>query len=289
MTRLKLTLAYNGHGLYGWQRQQAKGNHTGHDLPTVEGLLLDAWKKLTGEALGNDAFQAAGRTDAGVHALGMVVHVETGWPHAATPIKVMDGLNHYLPDSIRAVRAAVVDENFHARFSGVARHYRYVLYTRRVMRPDWVGRAGHERRALDVARMAEALEYLPLGPHDFSAFRDAECQSHDPVCHLLHRRVDDMGEGFVHIHISANRFLQHMVRNMVGTLVECGLREERGRVPRPVDDMARVLATRDRTRAGITFAAEGLYFLGVDYPPHTELAIAGEGGDVDVSGPCQEG
>lgn len=279
--RLKLTLHYAGNGLYGWQRQEGKGNDTGRELPTVEGFLVAAWANLTGETAPD--FQAAGRTDAGVHALGMVVHVDTLWPHAATPIKVWDGLNHYLPPCVRIVGAAIVADDFHARFHGIARHYRYVLYHGRVMRPDWLGRAGHERRTLSIPRMAEALNYLPLGKHDFSGFRDAECQSHDPVCHLLKREVHDAGEGFIHIHISANRFLQHMVRNMVGTLVQCGLVDDgSGRhTPRPITDMARVLASQNRTQAGTTFAPDGLYFLGVDYPPHT--ADEAVGTPLDVS------
>lgn len=275
--RLKLTLHYNGFGLHGWQRQEGKGNLSGKELPTVEGALLTAWRELSGEHLGNDAFQAAGRTDAGVHALGMVVHVDTGWVHAATPIKVLDGLNHFLPETIRVVRVAVVDEHFHARFSGVARHYRYVLYNGRVMRPDWLGRAGHERRPLDGTRLREALDHLPLGEHDFSGFRDAECQSQTAMCRLLAREVVDAGEGFYHLRFSANHFLHHMVRNMVGTLVECALMadEGKGRRPRPLDDMLTVLQSKNRVHAGPTFASHGLYFLGVEYPPHPEGTVAG--------------
>lgn len=273
--RLKLTLQYNGSDLHGWQYQRPEGNVRGVELPTVEGHLMRAWEALTGET-GRD-WQAAGRTDAGVHALGMVVHVDTDWPHAGVPLKVMDGLNHFLPPTVRVVRVSVVADDFHARFLGCARHYRYVLFNGRIMRPDWLGRAGHERRALDVGRIREALACIPLGAHDFSGFRDAECQSHDRVCHLLRREVLDMGEGFIQVEISANRFLQHMVRNMVGTLVECALVDDpHGRyVARPVEDMVRVLNGRDRTLAGKTYPPDGLYFLGVDYMPHEEHSVVG--------------
>lgn len=273
--RLKLTIQYNGQGLFGWQRQMGKGNHTGRELPTVEGALIAAWQQLTGEA--EPDFQAAGRTDAGVHALGMVVHVDTAWPHAATPIKVWDGLNHFLPPTVRVIRVAQVENDFHARFFGHTRHYRYVLFTGRALRPDWLGRAGHERRPLNLARMAEALHHLPLGEHDFSGFRDAECQSQTPMCHLLRRELVNAGEGFVHLYFSANHFLHHMVRNIVGTLVECSLVPDAtlDRAPRPVNNLAQVLAGKDRREAGPTFAPEGLYFLGVDYPPHTEAQAVG--------------
>ncbi|MFZ2587762.1 MAG: tRNA pseudouridine(38-40) synthase TruA [Alphaproteobacteria bacterium] len=278
--RLKLHLQYLGTGLYGWQRQEGKGNTTGLELPTVEGHLISAWANLTGEIAPD--FQAAGRTDAGVHALGQVVHIDTLWPHAATPIKVLDGLNHFLPSTIRVVRVAQVEDSFHARFAGHQRHYRYILSTTRVMRPDWFGRAGHDRRPLDIARMAEALTHLPLGEHDFSGFRDAECQSQTPMCNLTHRSLVEAGEGFVHLYFSANHFLHHMVRNMVGTLVECALVADSTRQPRPVADMARVLENRDRRHAGPTFGPEGLYFLGVDYPPHAEAHAVGTALDVST-------
>lgn len=262
MTRVKITLQYMGTGLHGWQHQVEGGII----LPTAEGHLLKAWKHLTGE----DAdFTAAGRTDGGVHALEQVVHVDTDWPHATTPIKLWDGLNHYLPETIRIIRAAVVDDDFHARFHGIARHYRYILFNRRTMRPDWAGRAGHHVFELDPATMTDALTLLPLGENDFSCFRDAECQSQTPMCNLLARGLTADDEGFLTFTFSANHFLHHMVRNMVGTLVEIGQGE------RPVDDLPRLLATRDRTQAGPTFGPEGLYLTGVDYRPHTEHQVAG--------------
>ncbi len=262
--RLKITLQYNGYGLFGWQHQSG--------LATVEGHLLTAWTNLTGEAAPD--IVAAGRTDAGVHGLGQVVHLDTAWSHAATPVKVMDGLNHYLPEAVRIVRVAVVEDAFHARFMATARHYRYVLLYSRILRPDWLGRAGHALRhhddpPLNIDAMRAALHHLPLGESDFSGFRDAECASHTPVCQLLARDIDAMDDGFIHIRISANRFLHHMVRNIVGTLIPIG------RGDKPVTELARVLASRDRRQAGVTFSPNGLYLLGVDYPPHTEHAVAG--------------
>jgi tRNA pseudouridine38-40 synthase len=260
--RLKLTLQYLGTGLHGWQHQVEGGIV----LPTVEGHLLKSWKDLTGEDVD---FTAAGRTDGGVHALEQVCHVDTNWAHAGIPIKVWDGLNHYLPPTIRITRVAVVDEAFHARFHAVARHYKYILFNRRTMRPDWQGRAGHHVFQLDIAKLQAALHHLPLGEHDFSAFRDAECQSQTPMCNLLARAVTADEEGFITLTISANHFLHHMVRNIVGTLAQIGQGE------RPVDDLPRLLATRDRTQAGPTFGPEGLYLTGVDYRPHSEQEVAG--------------
>jgi tRNA pseudouridine38-40 synthase len=259
--RLKLTLQYDGGPYVGWQRQVEHGV----ERPSVQGELIAAWTRLTGETAPD--FQAAGRTDAGVHALGQVAHVDTGWPQAATPIKVMDGLNHHLPDSIRVARVSQVDDDFHARFWGVSRRYRYVLFNSRMMRPDWRGRAGLERRPLDVGAMRAALEAVSLGEHDFSGFRDAECQSKTPLCTLLERRVEDAGEGFIHFHFAANHFLHHMVRNLVGTLVAVGRGE------RPADELARIIKSRDRREAGRTFGPEGLYFLGVEHRPHAERNV----------------
>lgn len=256
MQRLKLTLQYDGSGYYGWQRQEG--------LPTVQGELVRAMEAIVEHEVAECV--AAGRTDAGVHAWGQVAHVDV--VKDLPLIKYMDGLNHFLPKDIRVVRVARVGEDFSARYSAVARHYVYRIYNARQLRPDLLGHALHVNRPLDVAAMQAALADMPKGEQDFSAFRDAECQSKHPMCDLLQAelRTGD-APGMLELKVGANRFLHHMVRNMVGTLLEVGLGK------RDRDGMRLALATRNRALSGPTAGAEGLYFARVVYGPHAEVEV----------------
>lgn len=255
--RLKLHVQYDGQRFYGWQMQP--------EVPTVCGVLVKAFSKLK---LGEVDPVAAGRTDAGVHAWGQVVHVDVA--KRMELVKYMDGLNRFLPESVRVVRVAEVDETFHARFEANTRHYKYLLWEKRQLRPDLVGRVGHVREAVDVEKMAQAVELMGLGKQDFSSFRDAECQSKSPVCNIRYARIFRNDSGLVVFEVAADKFLHHMVRTMVGTLLKVGLGEQK---PEWIQD---VIAARDRKKAGITFDAAGLYLVGVDYNAHTELGHAGE-------------
>lgn len=265
--RLKLTLQYTGTGLYGWQAQLKP-----RKLPTVQGHLVDAFRQMK---LGSVEAVAAGRTDAGVHALGQVVHVDVA--KRLDLIKFWGGLNRFLPPSIRVMRVAEVEDTFHARFSAKVRSYRYLIYTGRELPPHLAGRAAHMRPAkgggLNFKRMNEALKKLKYGQHDFSAFRDAECQSKTPVCRLVTRKLtltrDAVGTPLIALDIAADHFLHHMVRNLVGTLIEVGegKRDARGLID--------VLLTKDRTQAGPTAVPEGLYLNNVTYPRHKELDSVG--------------
>ena len=266
LTRFKLTVQYDGTGLFGWQRQP--------ELPTVQGHLaqaLGAVLQLPADALAT-TMAAAGRTDAGVHAWGQVCHVDVPADVAARRelIQLLDGTNHFLPSQIRLVRVAVVGEDFHARFIALRRSYTYLLWHARSLRPDLRGRVGHSSRPLDLTAMQTALALLPTGPQDFSGFRDAECQSHNPVCTLHELTLQEREPGLLALRIEADHFLHHMVRNLMGTLVEIGLGQ------RPTDNLCSVLAGRDRKLAGPTFAASGLYFRQVHYAPHSEQAALGQ-------------
>lgn len=275
--RLRLTLAYTGTHYYGWQAQKS-------GLPTIQGALTQAWKSLTGE----DAdFTAAGRTDAGVHARAQVVHIDTAWPHATitaeqTPplfsspfprmresysepqdihqdcIKVTGGLNRFLPPTIRILSTQVTNDTFHARFSATARTYHYRLVTARTLPPEWHTLAGHALGA-EATLMQQALTHLPLGEHDFSSFRDAECQSRTPLCTLTHRSLTQNPDGTLTFQITADHFLHHMVRNLVGTLVDIG----QGK--RPPDALPAILAQKDRRAAGPTFSPHGLFLHHIHY------------------------
>lgn len=250
--RLKLLVQYDGRGFHGWQKQDG--------LPTVQGAILDAFQEL-GETVGEMA--AAGRTDAGVHAWGQVVHVDVA--KNMQLIKYLGGLNRFLPESVRVARVAEVEADFHARYSALSRHYTYLLWDRRVLRPDLVGRVGHCVHPLDVEKMRHAIDVIGLGEMDFSGFRDAECQSSTPLCRILHFDIQRDSESLLRVTIGADHFLHHMVRNLLGTLVEIGSGK------RPVTGLADVLAAKDRKLAAMTYSADGLYFERVDYKEHSEL------------------
>ena len=251
--RVALALEYDGSRFIGWQTQPGGG--------AVQDALQAALSAIAGEEI---TVTCAGRTDRGVHARMQVVHFETG---AARPDGAwVRGTNALLPESVAVQWAMPVADNFHARYSALARTYRYVLVNRRV-RPALAARyAGWCHAPLDVAAMREAAQHL-AGEHDFTAFRSAECQAKTPV-RTLHALDIDAGEGRVDFVLRANAFLHHMVRNIIGTLVYVG----RGK--RPPGWAGELLASRDRARAAPTFAAEGLYLERVEYPLRWDLPSA---------------
>lgn len=243
--RIALGLEYDGQGFAGWQRQPA--------LETLQGALERALAQIAGHAA---TVHAAGRTDRGVHASAQVVHFDT---LAERPLSAwVRGVNRHLPGSMAVLWAQPVSERFHARFSATGRHYRYLLLDHGVRPGLGRGRIGWHHARLDEAAMALACRCL-IGQHDFSSFRAAECQAESPVREMRAAGVA-RNAGLVEFRFSANGFLHHMVRNLVGCLVAVGS----GR--RPPDWLAGVLAARDRNAAAPTFAPDGLYLSGVDYP-----------------------
>jgi tRNA pseudouridine38-40 synthase len=215
-------------------------------------------KALSGIACEPIRVVAAGRTDTGVHALGQVVHFDTS---ADRPQRAwLRGANTLLPGDVRIIGTQEVAGDFHARFSALSRAYRYLILNR-----PQAPAVGHERvawepRPLDAQAMHAAAQSL-LGEHDFSAFRAAACQSRSPWRNLLQLDVRRLGPWLV-IDARANAFLHHMVRNLVGTLLDIGTGDQ------PVEWASRLLAGRDRTLAGRTAPAAGLYLTAVQYPPH---------------------
>ncbi len=245
MPRYRLTLEYDGRAFVGWQRQA-----TG---PSVQEVLEEAIAAFCGE---RTTVCAAGRTDAGVHALAQVAHVDLA--RTFPPERVAGALNaHLRPHPVAVLEARRVSEDFHARFSATERRYLYRILNRRAPPALERGRVWHVARPLDAERMQEAAGLL-VGRHDFSSFRDSQCQARSPLKTLRHLHVRRSGE-IVEIRAAARSFLHHQVRNMVGTLVLVGGGK------RPVGWVAEVLAARDRRRAGPTAPAEGLYFAGVEY------------------------
>jgi len=242
--RYALGVEYDGRPFCGFQSQAAGCG--------VQDALQRAIASVAQSAI---TIVAAGRTDTGVHATLQVVHFDT---IAQRPLSAwVRGVNASLPAALSVLWARDVADDFHARFSASARHYTYLLLTRPERPGLNAGRVGWYHRALDVDAMQRAANRL-LGEHDFSSFRASECQAKSPVKELSIARVRAFGE-LVRFEFSANAFLHHMIRNLVGALVYVGAGK--------YDDawMASLLAARDRRIAPPTFAADGLYFTGADY------------------------
>ena len=243
--RLALGVEYDGRGFCGWQTQPGGCS--------VQDALQAALSRMAGHRI---TVTCAGRTDAGVHATWQVLHFDTD---ARRPESAWTrGVNAFLPPAVSVLWARRVDAAFHARFDARSRSYRYRLLCRAARPAIDHGRVGWWPRPLDLDAMREAAGHL-LGTHDFSTFRAAECQSRSPIRRLDRLQVTREGH-LVHIDVSANAFLHHMVRNIAGLLIEVG------RGVRPVTDVRLLLEGRDRRRNAPTADPEGLSLRRIDYP-----------------------
>ncbi|ADN76813.1 tRNA pseudouridine synthase A [Ferrimonas balearica DSM 9799] len=254
--RIALGIEYDGHGYFGWQRQR--------EVVGVQERLEAAIAKVANHPV---EVACAGRTDAGVHATGQVVHFDAQFDRR--PAAWTLGLNANLPDGIAVRWAQPVSDDFHARFSATARRYRYIIFNNR-LRPGILRHGvSHYHHPLDEALMHQAGQQL-LGENDFSAFRAIQCQSRTPWRNIHHLRVTRQGQ-YVIIDIKANAFVHHMVRNIAGSLMEVGMGN------RPVEWIAELLEGKDRNLAAATAKAEGLYLVEVDYPAEFGLPRAEPG------------
>lgn len=245
MTRYRVTLEYDGTGFVGWQRQE--------NGPSIQAALEDAIAGFCGERV---TVHGAGRTDAGVHALGQVAHFDLEKDTDAQTVR--EALNaHLRPDPIAVLDAEVAEPDFHARFDAVERRYLYRIVNRRAPPTLTRDRVWHVAVSLDAEAMHEAAQVL-VGKHDFSSFRAAECQAKSPVKTLGEIAVTRAGEE-VQLTARARSFLHHQVRNFTGTLKLVG----EGKWSRA--DVEAALAARDRGAAGPTAPAHGLYLVGVSY------------------------
>lgn len=252
--RIAVGLEYDGTDFVGWQVQRAGRS--------VQGALEAAVSAVADERVG---VTGAGRTDAGVHARCQVAHFDS---HARrTPRQWLLGINSNLPEDVAVHWVRHLDADFHARHSAMARCYRYAILECKTRSALLRRRSWWRRGKLDCAAMTAAASSL-LGERDFSSFRAAGCQSKSPMRRLTTVAVY-RADGLLLLEFEANAFLQHMVRNMVGVLVEVG----RGAVP--PDWAAEVLAARDRTRGGVTAPPQGLTLVGVRYPPRYGLPPPG--------------
>lgn len=245
MPRYKLTLEYDGSGLVGWQRQ-ANGL-------SVQEVLETAVERFCGETV---TVHGAGRTDAGVHALGQTAHLDL--PREVEPEVMRNALNHHVkPAAVAVLAVARVDDRFDARRSAIGRAYLYRILNRRPPPALERGRVWHVGPRLDVEAMQEGARLL-LGRHDFTTFRDSLCQAKSPVKTLDRLDVARRGEE-IHIEARARSFLHHQVRNMVGTLKLVGAGKWR------VEDVKTALEARDRRAGGPTAPPDGLYLVEVLY------------------------
>ncbi|WP_262692337.1 tRNA pseudouridine(38-40) synthase TruA [Kordiimonas aestuarii] len=246
MQRFKLTIEYDGRPYVGWQRQD--------NGPSVQAAIEDACAAFAP----NEDIRVigSGRTDAGVHALGQVAHLDLDRP--MTPDALQGALNYHLkPEPISILAAEAVDAEFSARFSALKRHYIYKILNRRAPPSFGKGLIWHVKAPLDHAAMHEAAQYL-VGQHDFTTFRHARCQAKSPVKTMDYLTVERVGEE-VHIHAGARSFLHHQIRSITGTLKLVG---EGNWSP---EDVKAALDAQDRSRLGLNAPPDGLYFRKVEF------------------------
>jgi tRNA pseudouridine38-40 synthase len=244
--RIALGLEYDGASFCGWQTQPGGCGVQDHLQAALSQFAAQPVEVI-----------AAGRTDAGVHATAQVVHFDTGVDRETHAW--VRGPNTYLPAAARVLWARRVSDEFHARYSALSRTYVYLLLNEPVAPAILHGKVGWFHRPLDDDAMRKAAQAL-LGEHDFSAFRDAQCQAKSPVRELKEVRLEREGN-LIRFTFRANAYLHHMIRNIVGSLVYVGAgRQEAAWIPE-------LLASRDRKLAAPTFAPEGLYLTGVEYDP----------------------
>lgn len=252
MRRYKLTIEYRGSEYSGWQRQP--------DVPSIQQAIEEAIHKFSGQSA---EITVAGRTDAGVHATGQVAHVDLDkFTKPMDEFAIMKAINaHLRPQPICVLGVEIVDENFHARFSATNKLYRYRIINRPAFLTVDQGVAWQIGKDLNLEAMQEGAQYL-LGNHDFTTFRDSECQAKSPIKTL--DRLDLIGQPYpggreIVVETEGKSFLHHQVRNIVGTLSLVGLGKWQPQ------DVKTALEHKDRTKGGPTAPSDGLYLVRVDY------------------------
>lgn len=243
--RIALGIEYDGSAYYGWQRQK--------EVISVQEELEKALSIIANHPV---TVNCAGRTDSGVHGTGQVVHFDTTADRKDVAWTL--GVNANLPDDIAVRWIKHVDQQFHARFSATARRYRYIIYNGQ-FRPGILRNGlSHYHVPLNVELMHQAGQYI-IGEQDFTSFRALHCQANSPVRNIEYLNITRRSD-FIVVDIKANAFLHHMVRNIVGSLIEVG------RGNQPIDWLKKLLLVKDRSKAAATAKPGGLYLVEVDYP-----------------------
>jgi tRNA pseudouridine38-40 synthase len=250
MNRYAACIEFCGVSYNGWQRQP--------HAPSVQARVEEAISKVADQVVG---VVTCGRTDTGVHATGLVIHFDTACQRSE--VEWSRGVNTYLPEDISLMWTRPVGPDFHARYAALSRSYRYVILNRQVSPSILSGRVAWHRTPLDVNAMREAAEQL-LGEHDFSAFRSIACQNKNPQKHVSEISLGVSGH-WIWLDITANGFLHHMVRNIIGVLTRIGEGLE------SPGWAAEILGSRDRSHRGITAPPEGLYFVNARYDSAYDL------------------
>lgn len=251
--KIVLGIEYNGCNYYGWQRQSIS--------PTIQQTLETALSTIANESI---RIHCAGRTDTGVHAIQQVIHFETSSirdKHAW-----VRGTNSILPKDISVVWALESEDDFHARFSAEQRTYQYLILNRPARPAIFNGLASWESRPIDFVKMKQASSYF-IGQHDFTSYRAVSCQANSPIKTIYNFEVDKWQDWIV-ITLSANAFLHHMVRNIVGVLIAIGVGKKEA------NWASEVLAAKDRTTGGVTASPDGLYLVNIQYPKRFSIPQA---------------
>lgn len=249
--RYAACVEYDGFAFSGWQTQK-------HDVRTVQECVEGALSRVANQAT---PIITAGRTDSRVHATHQIIHFDSDVERSE--FAWCRGANRFLGKDVRLQWVVTVEDDFHARFSALSRSYRFVIYNESIPSALFRHLSTHEYQPLDVSLMSEGAQYL-IGEHDFSSLRAAGCQAHSPVRNMLSIEVKRQGH-WVWFDVKANAFLQHMVRNIAGCLIDIGAGK------RSPQWMAQVLEARDRTKAAATAPPYGLYLAGVEYPSEFKL------------------
>lgn len=251
MHKIALGIEYNGRNYKGWQTQMC--------VPSIQSTLEKAISYVAGQHI---TTFCAGRTDAGVHGIGQVVHFES--PVLREKNAWSDGINANLPSDVSVKWVKNVDSSFHARFSAIARQYYYIIYNENSKPAILSKQVTYKKKELDVKKMHHAAQYL-LGEHDFTSFRASKCQSLTPWRNVYHIKVVRTQEQCIVVDIKADSFLYRMVRNIVGSLIEVGSGKHSELW------MKRLLFAKNRKLAAATAIPDGLYLVHVEYPKYFDI------------------